>query len=591
MTNDSQLIRKEYIYSGVLAGAESVSKNRELLNQANGFPVPDRDTGNNLSHLMHNILRELKAKDTIKTMLEEVSNLAIVGARGNSGAIFSQFFCGFSSSAPHADYMTIDDLLTCFEGGYAYAYRAISNPAEGTIITAIRSWVEALQREIPTQINLAAIYQRAYLSFRETVQQTQKTLAAQRHLQASDAGALAFLYFIEGFMKMLIDKVTDYRPQIDILTDVPSEIYHDETESLGTIAYQYCTEVLLNKNNHYDRAALEAHLQQLGDSLVLSESDQLARIHLHTNEPAEMIKSAYQMGEILENKADDMRAQSRLTRAHKGKIALVYDSIADIPADRLGEHCYLLPINILVGAVSYQDKVTAFSEIIKPGKASSAQPNTAQIKKFLEPIAKAYDDIIVITVSAKMSGLYERFKALLGEYKNIANIRLIDSKVNSVAEGLIVDNAIRLIKGGLSAAEIEKQLNALIKRTKIFVSVPNLKGMIASGRLDERLGRFLQHIGYLPLITIDGDGKGKVTGLAFSSAKNRKLFLKTAQQVKTEIVDYAIVHCDDEPAARQTANEMTAIIGKPPLYIDQISSVVKLFSGVGSVGVAYILGD
>ncbi len=532
------------------------------LNQANGFPVPDRDTGNNLSHLMHSILRELKTKDTIKTTLEEVSNLAIIGARGNSGAIFSQFFCGFSSSAPQTDCMTIDDLLACFEGGYNYAYRAISNPVEGTIIT-----------------------------FRETVQQTQKTLAVQRQLQTSDAGALAFLYFIEGFMKMIIDKVTDYRPQIDILTDLPSEVYHDETAPLGNIRHRYCTEVLLNKNSHYDRATLEGCLQRLGDSLVISESAELARIHLHTNVPAEMVKSTYQMGEILENKADDMRAQSRLTRAHKGKIAIVFDSIADIPADRLSEHCYLLPINILIGAVSYQDKVTAFSEIIKPGKASSAQPNTAQIKKFLEPIAKAYDDIIIITVSAKMSGLYERFRALLGEFKSAANIRLIDSKVNSVAEGLIVDKAIRLIEGDMSAAQIEKQLNSLIKRTKIYVSVPNLKGMIASGRLDERLGRFLQHIGYLPLITINGDGKGKVTGLAFSSAKNRKLFLNTARQVKTKIVDYAIVHCDDEPTARQVANEMTKIIGKPPLYIGQISLVVKLFSGVGSIGVAYTLED
>ncbi len=156
MTSDSQLIRKEYIYSGVLAGAESVSKKREILNQANGFPVPDRDTGNNLAYLMHNILRELKVEDTIKTMLEEVSNLAIIGARGNSGAIFSQFFCGFSLFAPQSDYMTIDDLLVCFQGGYDYAYRAIKNPVEGTIITAIRGWVEALQQEISTQLNLAA---------------------------------------------------------------------------------------------------------------------------------------------------------------------------------------------------------------------------------------------------------------------------------------------------------------------------------------------------------------------------------------------------------------------------------------------------
>ncbi len=590
MTSESQLIRKEYIYSGVLAGAESVSKNREVLNQANGFPVPDRDTGNNLAYLMHNILRELKVEDTIKTMLEEVSNLAIIGARGNSGAIFSQFFCGFSSFAPQSDYMTIDDLLVCFQGGYDYAYRAIKNPVEGTILTAIRGWVEALQQEISTQLNLATIYHKAYPMFSETVQQTQQTLAEQRHLKSSDAGALAFLYFIEGFMKMLIDKVVDYQPQLAQFANLPSEIYHDEAITTD-ITYRYCTEVLIDKNKNYNRTALETQLEQLGDSLVVSENAKLARIHIHTNQPAKMIAAAYQMGKIIENKADDMIAQNRLSHAQSGKIALIIDSIADIPKRLLTNDTYLLPVNILVGAVSYQDKVTAFSEIIKPGQASSAQPNREQIKQFLAPIAKAYDDIIIITVSQKMSGLYQRFAELLAEYKDVAAIRLIDSKVNSVAEGLVVERAIQLIKQGLTAEQIEKKLNDMIKRTKIYVSVPNLKGMVASGRLNERLGRFLQYIGYLPLITINQVGEGKVTGLAFSNKKNRELLIKTASDAKNKIEDYAIVHCDDAVVAEQLATELTAIIGKPPLYIDQISSVIKLFSGSGSLAVGYLLGD
>ncbi len=335
---------------------------------------------------------------------------------------------------------------------------------------------------------------------------------------------------------MLIDKVADYQPQLEQFANLPREIYHDETAIATDITYRYCTEVLIDKNKKYDRAALETHLEQLGDSLVVSESAKIARIHLHTNAPAKMIAAAYQMGKIIENKADDMIAQNCLSHAQSGKIALVIDSIADIPKDRL-------------------------------------------------------TNIIIITVSAKMSGLYQRFDELLAEYKKDATIRLIDSKVNSVAEGLVVDRAIQLIKQGLTAEQIENKLNDLIKRTKIYVSVPNLKGMVASGRLNERLGRFLQYIGYLPLITVNQAGEGKVTGLAFSNKKNRELLLKTASDAKNKIVDYAIVHCDDAFAAQQLAIDLTAIIGKPPLYVDQISSVVKLFSGVGSVAIGYILGD
>ncbi len=488
MPNQSQLIHKEYIYSGILAGAESISKHREVLNRANGFPVPDRDTGNNLSHLMHGILRDLEVSDTIKHLLDDVSNLAVIGARGNSGAIFSQFFCGFSALAPQTDQMSVNDLLACFQGGYDYAYRSIKHPVEGTIITAIRSWVEALRQAVSNHFNLAKIYQNAYPLFSATVERTKMMLSAQRHLKSADAGALAFLYFIEGFMKMLVDKVCDYHPQIEVIDNLPSKIYHDIATQDAVVTERYCTELLLNKNSYYNRAAIEKRLAELGDSIAISESAKLVRLHVHSNCPADVVASAYQMGEILESKADDMVAQSKLTRDQTGKIALVIDSIADLPATRLNDDTYLLPINILVGAVSYQDKITAVSEIIEAGKASSAQPNTLQLKQFLAPICRAYDNVIILTVSAKMSGLYQRFQEVISQFVGDANIHLIDSKLNSVAEGLIVDYATQLIANGKTVDQIIAQLNNAIARTKIYVSVPNLKAMVASGRLNDRVG-------------------------------------------------------------------------------------------------------
>ncbi len=589
MSTEAQIIRKEYIYSGILAGAESVSKRRDLLNRANGFPVPDRDTGNNLSHLMHVILRDLKGADTIKKLLDDVSDLAISGARGNSGAIFSQFFCGFSSSAPQSNQMTIDELLRCFQGGYNYAYRAIGNPVEGTIITAIRSWVEALQQVVSRHINLLTIYQRAYPMFSETVRRTALTLRVQRQLKSADAGALAFLYFIEGFMAMLIDEVSDYRPQIAQLGELPSEVYHDAIDRQLVIAQRYCTEVLIAKGDRYQHSVIAARLAALGESVVISESAKLARLHVHTDYPADVVSCADQMGAILETKADDMVAQSRLTRRQTGKIALVIDSIADLPRERLNDDTYLLPINLLVGDVSYQDKITAVSEMITAGRASSAQPNIAQLKRFLEPICRAYDDVIVLTVSAEMSGLYQRFKTLIDDFKSAASIYLVDSKLNSVGEGLVVDYATQLIAAELTANKVVERLNGVIDRTKIFVSVPNLRAMVDSGRLNRRIGLFLQKINYLPLISINGAGQGMVTGLAFSKQKNLRLLRNKVLEVKDEIDNYAIVHCDNQTLAEQLAAELTAIVGRRPLYIAPISTVIKLFSGSGSVAVAYTL--
>ncbi len=588
---NSQVILKEHIYSGIIAGAERVSEYRDLLNEANAFPVPDKDTGNNLSHLMQKILGDLMPKGSIKDLLDDVSNLAIIGARGNSGAIFSQFFYGFSTFAPNTDGMTTDDLINCFQSAQVYANNAIESPVEGTIITVIRIWADALKRVFSPHKSLSQIYKEAYPELRSSVEKTKYTLKVQRKMQAEDAGAKAFLYFIEGFMPMLINRVVDYKPSERIVFEKIEHITHKNIIETQDIKNRYCTEVLLYKNNDCDRKEIEQALNQIGDSVVISENETMLRVHVHTNYPSKVIDMLYDKGTIIESKADNMVSQFELTKKHDKKIALVIDSIADIDFARLNDDTYLLPVNILIDNVSYEDKVTALPRLINPGSASSSQPNKTQVRTFLQPIVKAYDDILVITVSSKMSGIYDRFHEVISELQSDANIYLIDSKQNSVAEGLIVDYALRFINEGLCAAEIRDKLVSVIKRSKIYVSLPNLKGMVASGRLNERIGKILQFTGFLPLISINSDGEGVTKGIAFSKKKNQRLLLEKIRDVKDSIESYAIVHSQNDELAKKMADDITDIVGKEPLYIDEISSVIRLFSGPGSVAIGYVLGE
>ncbi len=591
MENNSETIRKEHIYSGILAGAERVSENREVLNESNAFPVLDKDTGNNLSHLMQNIVGDSISDGTIKDMLDNVSNLAIVGARGNSGAIFSQFFYGFSAFAPNKDEMTTDDLILCFENGQEFAHKAIKNPVEGTIITVIRSWVESLKKVFSPHKSLNEIYEQAYPLLKDSVEETKYTLKAQRKMQSEDAGAKAFLYFIEGFMPMLINKVTGYKPADKVVHKRIEKFVHESDIDFGSIENKYCTEVLLEKYKSFDRSKLETKLNEMGDSIVISESDKYVRAHIHTNHPSKIVKMFYPLGKVLESKADNMVSQYELTKKHDGKVALVIDSIADIDPSRLNDDTFLLPINILVDDISYQDKVTAIPEVIQMGRTSTSQPNLMQVKKFLEPILDSYDDVIIITVSSKMSGVYERFNDAVEELSKKSNVYLVDSKQNSVAEGLVVEYATRLINEGLKASEIKEKLEGVIARTKIYVSLPNLKGMIASGRLSTKIGKVMQFIGFLPLISIDSNGKGVAGGLAFSKKKNEEILLKKVESVKDKIDSFAVVHADNYELASSMAKKIEEMTGKEVLYIDEISSVIRLFSGPGSVAIGYTLGE
>lgn len=584
-TVKKETIELKHLYSGILAGADNIVLNCDELNHANGFPVPDMDTGNNLSFLMQKVLKDIKPQQSIKGIMETVSNAAILGARGNSGAIFSQFFHGFEKVSPNAEYLQKEDLVSCFCSAYEYAYKAIQEPVEGTIITAIRSFAESLKSKAAENINIAELLEYAYSNLKNTEAETRYHLSAQRALGKEDAGAKAFLFFMEGFVQMIIDRVSGYISTSVEAVDRPRYV-EDILHNLQDVPNnRFCTEVLLKKNKPKDFDQIKSILQNQGDSIVISENSTFMRVHIHVNVPSEVVRLLSGFGEIMEVKADDMKMQTLLAKENEYETAFITDSIADLPED-WPDFVYQMPLNLLVDNVSYQDKRTVYSQLLEKGKATSAQPSVEEIKKFLDPIAKRYKQVIILSVSSKMSGVYQRFVQGAKDYEG--KVWVIDSKLNSVAQGLVARRTIQAIEEKTPLAEILESINNWIPVTKIYVSLPNLNGMISSGRLNEKIGIFLQKLGFLPLITINKKGEGTITGAAFSKAGNEKMLLKQIEKTKNNIAEYAIVHADDEKRALKIANQVEEILGMPPVYVDHISSIVKIFSGKGSVAIGYI---
>lgn len=184
-----------------------------------------------------------------------------------------------------------------------------------------------------------------------------------------------------------------------------------------------------------------------------------------------------------------------------------------------------------------------------------------------------------------MSGLYERYEEAVNRFPE--KLILIDTKRNSVAEGLLVHSTIEWIKEKKNIFEIQKELEKRIERTQIYVSLKNIKAMISSGRINEKIGWLFQKIGFLPLITINQKGEGTIYGAAFSKRQNERLFYQKIEKEKRKIENYAIVHANDLERAKEVEEKLLEIIGKPPLYVEEISSVVQLFSGTGSIAIGY----
>ncbi len=591
------IIHPMAFHSALIKGANRVEGKREELNRINGFPVPDRDTGNNLAYLMQHLKRQLPVPKSYEELLTTLSETSLLGARGNSGAIFSQYFSGFREAAGKMqesirEHLPLQGLAAMFREGYASALRSIKQPREGTILTAMRSFSDAFHQILSQGQDMKRAAEASLLKLRETVAESMNILPQQRALHAPDAGAMAFLYFAEGFMHSLSgQEAADERDDDLLFSRIQDweEAPHALLDQLSP--HRYCTEVLLKlrKGQAVDEEAT-AKLAELGDSLVVSQAGELLRVHLHTNDPARAADMLEDFGTLSEIKTDDMHMQQALTRPHTDQTALVIDSIADVPEHLLGPDVYCLPLHLLADGVSYQDKRSMSVERMKrlSGKISSSQLNLAEIRQFLDPIVQKYAQVLILTVSSKMSGLYERYQEYLAQNPD-ARIRLVDSRVNSGAEGLLALHAIQKLKEGCRLDEAADELERIRGRAKIFVSLPNLKAMIASGRLNRRIGGFLQKIGFLPLVTITPEGEGTVTGLAFSRERGEKLLLK--KLVPGKVKEYAVVHANDPARAAEVADKIQKKIGLAPRYLCEISSVVMNFAGEGSYAVAYIEND
>lgn len=584
------MIRPSVFHQALLCGASGVISKREELNRYNGFPVPDRDTGNNLAYMMQHLRQQLPQAARFDTLLDRLSELSLLSARGSSGAIFSQYFSGFRTALAQAregiaEALSLEGLFALFQEGYLSAYRSLQQPREGTILSAMYSFKEGFRQKLAEGPGLEAICRTALHRLQEAVQESASILPKQRALKAPDAGALAFYYFAEAFLSGLQGKAQPADQELFEAPDLPEEAAHRLAEHP---THRFCTEALLKMPE--GGAVTEAHkaeLMALGDSLVVSTAGRLARIHLHTNQPARAVDLMEGLGSLMEVKADDMRLQQVLARRHPGQVALVTDSIADVPEEMLGEHAHVLPLHLLADGVSYQDKRSISLDRVKrlSGRLTSSQLNLEELRRFLDPVMQAYDQVLILTVSSRMSGIHARVQEYLKD-KPEARVRLVDSKQNSGAQGLLALQAARRLMAGAGLDEVADELEALRARTRIYVSLPNLKAMVASGRLNRRVGKLLQAVGFLPLVTINREGEGAITGLSFSRKRSDRLLLDKVQ--KDRLQAYAVVHVNDEARALEAAEKIRQKTGLAPEYVCDISAIVANFSGEGSYAVALV---
>lgn len=574
-------------------GAEQVIAHKKELNAINVFPVSDGDTGSNLASLMQTIVEQTGEQlPSTLAFFERVADASLIGARGNSGIILAQYFNGlYVNLMKESESDIVQNFAKSAKLAIKDAYQAIEKPVEGTMITVIRLWGEALesqQAETPLEIRLAKALEVA----KDALDKTTEQLQILRKNQVVDSGAKGFYLFIRGFTQSFNRQEI---PEL-IVSDEPSMTREFHQRQLVSEAPQqrYCTEVLLDQVK-VSKEVIQSALSSLGDSMVVVVSRGKARVHIHSNQPSKVLDILSSYGQPIQQKADDMLLQYQVRKSPKAKIALVTDSIADIPADYLlSQQIHVLPIMISIGEGSYLDRLTIqnkrfFTLQQELGeRGSSSQPSLHQTETLFNFLASHYDQVVVVTVSKELSGTYQSVKRLAEKILPSDRVKVIDSRQNSAAQGLMVMRVNQWIQEGLSFETISQKVDHLSEQVGILVSVDDLEPMIQSGRVPQAIGRMAQKLQLKPLVSLE-QGQGKLSNFSFSQAGNERKMLKKikAYHKQNLLLNYAIVYAGSSDRAEQWQAELTTKLGFKPSFVMPISTAVALSAGDGSVAIGF----
>jgi DegV family protein with EDD domain len=290
---------------------------------------------------------------------------------------------------------------------------------------------------------------------------------------------------------------------------------------------------------------------------------------------------------------DDMLREYEVTHARKYPIALVTDSVCDLPKSLLDAYqIHVVPLTIILDGAQYLDGLTISNERIYEGMEargpypSTSQPSPAAFKLLYSFLSTYYESIIAIHVAGKLSGTYSLSakEAALVPGKRIA---VIDSKNNSGSQALIVLRAAELIAAGKSHDEVVAAIEGFIPKARILVSVPTLKYMVKGGRVSPLKGALAGALNLKPIVSLDEEGGSKIYGKAFSRRKNLEGIIELAREFvgKDELRCYALVYAGNVEEAEAFASLIGEALGRKPLFIQEISPIIALNAGKNTIAV------
>lgn len=321
-----------------LSGAALLNNKMEEINNLNVFPVPDGDTGINMSLTMSTVGQAPEGKGVGATA-DKIAGLMLRSARGNSGAILSLFFRGFAKALKDVDVADSDKVVESLKRGTTEAYRAVMKPTEGTILTVMRLSGEAAENAYLAnkEIDVKALFDVVLKGAEDALAQTPEMLPVLKQTGVVDAGGAGFVCVLRGMVAALEGNPYVAEEKKPVESEVKGAADFTEFNS-ADIKFGYCTECIVDKNEKYlgedTSGALYEFIKSIGDSAVFVDDEQIIKLHIHTNDPGAVLTKAIEFGSLATVKIENMRNQHTELVADAGQAEPVEEEPKFAPIEK-----------------------------------------------------------------------------------------------------------------------------------------------------------------------------------------------------------------------------------------------------------------
>ncbi|UCF20930.1 MAG: DegV family EDD domain-containing protein [Gemmatimonadota bacterium] len=577
---------------------------RAELDRINVFPVPDGDTGTNLALTLRAMAEAISGLDhpSVSGVALRLAEAGVLGARGNSGMMLSHYFIGFADGLDGQARAGPRDLTIAMRRASDSLYQAVDKPVEGTILTVVRESTEEIERFAGHIRDLETFAGELLRAAKASLARTPQLLPALAEAGVVDAGAKGFVRFLEGMVGLVRGKTTASRIVPDIasekedLRDAAAEAAFPEN---GDRDFRYCAEFVVRGDDLPERPTLTAAVRGLGASLIVNRAASLAKIHIHTNDPAKVESALAGLAVAVDCvKAEDMRAQHRrLRRDAERRVAVVTDSTCDLPGELLVEHdITVVPLTVMFGEEAFLDQLeithAEFAErLTDPSgpQPKTSQPSPAQFDAAFTRGAENAGHVLGVFLSGALSGTLGQARTAARRFE-AATVAIHDSRTASLGLGLRVLRAAELAREGWNTEEIVSELERLRARSGLFLTVDNLTYLQKSGRVAKARAYLANLLDLKPILSVDDSG----TVIPVDKVRHRDALVPRVLELLNEEIPakrnrlrMGVAHVLCEDVARELAAALRREFEPEEVLIRPATGVLSVHTGPGAWAVFY----